>query len=312
MKRLFLTITLAAVSVFTLMAEEKTKVYEFGDITRINSGFLYGLHVTEGTSGKVTIVYESEYEKHLSVKYIDRESKLVLGLNDIPKKFKKGSQPVIHVYLEMDKIDEVQLSGGAASASFNGEFNGENVLISAGGTAKLSDLKLQCRNLDLRCSGASNASIDGKVADGMEAELSGASKCDMNISAQELECKISGASSLTNIGDMAKCDVECSGASQFVNEGDIQEGDMECSGASTLKLDGTGSRLDLEGSGACKINTKDFTASDVKLELSGACHATVYADKSLKYSVSKTSKLTYFGNAEPVNLDETGNVVKGN
>ena len=34
MKRLFLTIALAAISVFGLMAEEKTEVYEFGDITR--------------------------------------------------------------------------------------------------------------------------------------------------------------------------------------------------------------------------------------------------------------------------------------
>ena len=78
MKRLFLTIAFAAISVFGLMAEEKTEVYEFGDITRIDSGFLYQIHITEGTSGKVTIVYESEYEKHLRVKYSKGESKLSL------------------------------------------------------------------------------------------------------------------------------------------------------------------------------------------------------------------------------------------
>ena len=79
-----------------------------------------------------------------------------------------------------------------------------------------------------------------------------------------------------------------------------------------LKLNGKGSKLDLEGSGACKINTKDFTAMDVMLELSGASNAAVYADKTLKYSVSRASKLTYYGNAEPINMDESSNVVKGN
>ena len=293
MKRLFLTIAFAAISVFGLMAEEKTEVYEFGDITRIDSGFLYQIHITEGTSGKVTIVYESEYEKHLRVKYSKGESKLSLGLNDIPNKFKRGSQPLIHVYLEMDRIDEVMTSGGGAGIFFDGDFTGEDVRLSASVASTISDLELHCRNLDLRCSGASKASVAGTVTDRMEVELSGASNADLKLSAQELECNISGASSFTNSGNLAGCEIECSGAS-------------------VVKLDGKGSRLDLEGSGACKINTRDFTAADVTLELSGASNAAVYAEKTLKYSVSRASKLTYYGNAEPVNMDESSNVVKGN
>lgn len=312
MKRLFLTIALAAISVLGLMAEEKTKVFEFGDITRIESGLLYQIHITEGTSGKVTLVYESDYEKHLKVKYGESESKLRLGLNDIPNKFKKGKQPVIHVYLEMDRIDEVVVAGGSAEAFFDGKFTGNDVRVAAGVAAAISDLNLECRNLDLTCSGASRASIKGSVADRMEIELSGASNADLNLAAKELECNISGASSFSNIGNIAECDIECSGASKFTNSGDIQVGNIECSGASLLKLNGKGSKLDLEGSGACKINTKDFTAMDVMLELSGASNAAVYADKTLKYIVSRASKLTYYGKAEPVNLDESDNVVKGN
>ncbi len=312
MKRLFLTIALAAISVFGLMAEEKTKVYEFGDITRLEAGFLYQLHITEGTSGKVKIVYESDYEKHLRVKYTESGSSLRLGLDEIPNKFKRGNQPHIHVYLEMDRIDEIMISGGGSVAFFDGEFTGEDVQLSLGAAATLSDLNLQCKNLDMTCSGASNASITGIVMNGVEVELSGASSSNLNISAQELECNLSGASSLTNNGDIVKCDIECSGASKFTNNGDIQDGDMECSGASALKLEGKGSRLDLEGSGACKINTRNFKAHDVRLELSGASNAAVYAEKTLKYSVSRTSKLTYYGNADLFNMDESGNVVKGN
>ena len=293
MKRLFLTIALAAISVFGLMAEEKTKVYEFGEITRIESGFLYQIHITEGTSGKVRIVYESDYEKHLRVKYSGSESKLRLGLNDLPNKFKRGNQPHIHVYLEMDRVDEIITTGGGAGVFFDGDFTGDDVRVAASVAATVSDLKLQCRNLDLTCSGASKASVSGTVTNSLEVEFSGASNGNLNISAQELECNISGASSFINSGNIAKCDIECSGAS-------------------VVKLDGKGSRLDLEGSGSCKINTRNFIASDVILELSGASTASVYAEKSLKYSVSRTSKLTYYGNAEPVNMYESGNVVKGN
>lgn len=311
MKRLFLTIALAAISVFGLMAEEKTKVYEFGDITRIESGFLFQIHVTEGTSGKVTIVYESDYEKHLRVKYGENESKLRLGLNEIPNKFKRGNQPVIHVYLEMDRIEEIMTTGGGAGIFFDGDFTGEDVRLSAGVASSISDLELQCRNLDLTCSGASRASIKGTVMDSMEIELSGASNADLNLSAQELDCNLSGASSFANRGNITECNIECSGASKFTNNGDIQDGNIECSGASVLKLSGKGSKLDLEGSGACKINTRDFTAMNVMLELSGASNAAVHADKTLKYIVSRASKLTYYGNAEPINLDESENVVKG-
>ncbi len=312
MKRLFLTIALAVLSVFGLMAEEKTKIYEFGDITRIESGFLYQIHITEGTSGKVTIVYESDYEKHLRVRYSESESKLRLGLNEIPVRFKRGSQPHIHVYLEMDRVDELMTTGGGAGIFFDGDFTGENVRVAAGVAATISDLKLQCRNLDLTCSGASRASVSGTVANSLDIEFSGASSGNMNISAQKLECNLSGACSLTNDGDIAKCDIECSGASKFINNGNIEDGNVECSGASAVELNGKGSRLDLEGSGACKINTRDFIASDVILELSGASTASVYAEKSLKYSVSRTSKLTYYGNAEPIDMYESGNVVKGN
>lgn len=312
MKRLFLTIALAVLSVFGLMAEEKTKIYEFGDITRIESGFLYQIHITEGTSGKVTIVYESDYEKHLRVKYGESESKLRLALNEIPNRFKRGNQPVIHVYLEMDRIDEVMVSGGAAEAFFDGNFTGDNVRLAAGVAAAISDLKIECRNLELTCSGASKASVTGTVMDRMEIELSGATNADLKLSAQELEGNLSGASSLSNNGNITECDIECSGASKFTNNGEIQDGRIECSGASVLKLTGKGSRLDLEGSGASKINAKNFTAMDIMLELSGASNADVYAEKTLKYIVSRASKLTYYGNAEPVNLDESENVVKGN
>lgn len=291
MKKLLLTIAVATLSSLVLMAEEKTKVYEFGDITRIEASFLYEVHITEGTSGKVKVVYEGDYEKHLRVKYRESETMLLLELNDIPKKFKRGDQPYINVYIEMDHIDAITLMG-AGKAFFEGEFTSDNLRIAMSGASGLSGLDVRGYRLDLNFSGASRAGITGSFKKGAEIEMSGATKGKLRIDTPELNGELSGACSLTF-------------------EGNIDDCELECSGACKVELSGKGKQIDLEGSGACVLNTRNFTAEDVDLELSGASRAEVYAEKTLRYDVSTVSKLTYYGNAELFNLNND-NVVKGN
>lgn len=291
MKKLLLAIAVATLSSLVLMAEEKTKVYEFGDITRIEASFLYEVHITEGTSGKVKVVYEGDYEKHLRVKYRESETMLLLELNDIPKKFKRGDQPYINVYIEMDHIDAITVMG-AGKAFFEGEFTSDNLRIAMSGASGLSGLDVRGYRLDLNCSGASRAGITGSFKKGAEIEMSGATKGKLRIDTPELNGELSGACSLTF-------------------EGNIDDCELECSGACKVELSGKGKQIDLEGSGACVLNTRNFTAEDVDLELSGASRAEVYAEKTLRYDVSTVSKLTYYGNAELFNLNND-NVVKGN
>ena len=277
MKRLFLTIALAAVSVFGLMAEEKTKVYEFGDITRLEAGFLYQLHITEGTSGKVKIVYESDYEKHLRVKYTKSGSSLRLGLDDIPNKFKRGNQPHIHVYLEMDRIDEIMISGGGSDAFFDGEFTGEDVDISLGVAANLSSLKLHSTDLNVSCSGASKAYIDAVASNGVNVEMSGASRGEFNITAKEMEVELSGAT-----------DVRIKGTIH-------EKAEVELSGASEIELEGSVKDFKFEASGASSIYAKDFIAFNARGQLSGASKGKIYAEKSIVYDNSKASKIQIYG-----------------
>lgn len=290
MKKLLLTIA-ASLAFLALDAEEKTKVYEFGDITRLEVSFLYDVHITEGTSGKVTVVYESDYEKHLRVKYRESDSQLLLHLNDIPKKFKRGDQPHINVYIEMDHIDAITLMG-AGKAFFDGEFKSDDLRIDMSGAAGLSGLEVKGENLIMNCSGAVKAGITGNFDRRAGIEMSGAAKGSLCINTPELSGELSGACSLAYEGEADDCEFECSGACR-------------------LELSGKGKRLDLEGSGACRLNTRNFAADAVGLELSGASKADVYAGKVLKYDVARTCKLTYFGDPELINLSNDENVVKG-
>lgn len=291
MKKLLLAIAFALVSILALNAEEKTKVYSFDDITRIEAGFLYRVHIKEGRSGKVEVVYESEYERHIRVKYRENEKKLVLELNDIPNKFKKGNQPYVYVYIEMDHIDEITLTG-ASKASFDGNFTADNLQLSISGAAEISGLNVNGKSIGMDFSGASKAEISGDFTGEVEMEISGASNGKFNISSAALDAELSGAGNILYTGNIKECGIECSGASK-------------------IQLSGKGSKVSIEGSGACNIDARDFTAEDVGIELSGVSKAKVNAGKILKYNISRTSKMTYFGDPELINLNDDDNVVKG-
>lgn len=293
MKRLLLTFAVIMSAVLTSNAEETTKTYSFEDITKIEVGFLYEVYVTPGNSDKVKVVYDSEYEKHLRVKYKGHESKLELQLNDIPNKFKRGGhQPSIQVYLEMSDIEEIIVMG-AGKIFFDGAFKAKDLNIGMSSAAKLSLQNIHGRDMTFSCSGACNADISGCFQK-VDADISGAAKCNLSIEADIFNGELSGAAKLAAV--MRSFCKLC---------------EIECSGAAKLELKGIGGRLDIEGSGACDIDTHYFEAEISEVELSGASKAKVYANKTLMYNVSRASKMIHYGNAALVNMNVDDNVVKG-
>ena len=120
MKKLFITLAAAVIAMLAANAEEKEKVYDFGEITSINAGFSYEINVTHGRSDKVKVVYDSEMEDLLEIKYSSTTKSLNLFVkNDIQKMFKNKSRNAtrVQVYLEMKDIKSIDLSG-AAKATF--------------------------------------------------------------------------------------------------------------------------------------------------------------------------------------------------
>ena len=66
MKRLIITLAAAVLALSAANAEEKTKTYNFGDITGISAGGIYQIHVTEGKSDKVKVVYDDDIDALIS------------------------------------------------------------------------------------------------------------------------------------------------------------------------------------------------------------------------------------------------------
>ena len=290
MKRTLIAFILV-LAAYTANAEEKTRSYEFKNVTGIEAGYTYDIHVTQGKSDVVTIVYESTYEDYMTVNFSERTGVLRLGMDDMPMRLIKEKGQSIKVYLDMRQVLDIDLSA-AANITFEGNFTTTDLEIELSGAARLNDLTIKGNSMSADFSGAAYGYIEGTFTDEAEFEISGAAKVTYN-------------------GKSARMEGDLSGAARF--EGDIYTDicSIECSGAANARMEGTAKTMEIDGSGACSINAKDFVSEKINISLSGACNAKVHATKTLTHDISRTCKMTYYGDAKLQNMAEDSNIVKG-
>ena len=101
-------------------------------------------------------------------------------------------------------------------------------------------------------------------------------------------------------------------ASPTTLSGDYKDTDIRCSGASSVQIEGSADNGEYECSGASRIEAREFVVKNLKTVLSGASKAEVHATTNLTYSVSRSCKITYYGDAVLKNLSPDSNVIKGN
>ncbi len=91
-----------------------------------------------------------------------------------------------------------------------------------------------------------------------------------------------------------------------ISDFDGHEFTFRLSGACDLKMDGKVDKLDIKISGAGDVDTTDLKAKDVKVNISGAGNAEVYAEDSLRGRISGVGNLTYYGDPEDTNTSVSG------
>lgn len=292
MKRFFMIMAVMTAAVFTLNAQEKTKTQKFGDIKSIDAGYTYKVYVTEGSSKEVKLVYDAALEDYMRVSYSALGSELVLGMDELPRRLRGGDFSNIKVYVSMDMIDDIELSG-ASSISFEGSYKAEGLDVDLSGASSLSGLMVTADYMSMDCSGAASFNVDGVFKGDVEMELSGAANGRFSGSGTGFEGEFSGACNLDADLDFKNCAIDCSGASKVELGGEVE-------------------RLSVDGSGACSIDAKDLKTEYASVDLSGASKAKVYADKELRYDIPRSCKITYYGNAKLINISDDNNVVRGN
>ena len=119
-------------------------------------------------------------------------------------------------------------------------------------------------------SGASRSKITGfNDLKTLDLELSGASKCDIEVKAEKIVLNVSGAVTLDLVGSADRMEGEISGATSMrAYEFPVKEASLQISGASNVKINVT-RKIDLDVSGASTVRYKGGSNS-VRSSTSGA------------------------------------------
>jgi len=129
----------------------------------------------------------------------------------------------------------------------------------------------------LRLAGATRSMVRGfSSQEGLDLNLSGASRLDVDMEAGEAKCEVSGASRVS---------------------GSMKVGDAEftLSGASRAELSGSANNVILSAWGASKLDLADFTLNDASVHLKGASRAMINVNGKLDLDMSGASRLNYIG-----------------
>ena len=82
--------------------------------------------------------------------------------------------------------------------------------------------------------------------------------------------------------------------------------EVDVSGAGSVNLSGEVDRFRADLSGAGSINAKELKAKDVRVSVSGAASADVYAKDYLDASVSGVGSISYYGDPAKTKTDVSG------
>jgi len=143
----------------------------------------------------------------------------------------------------------------------------------------------------------------GLEGEKVEVELSGASDFYGDIDADEVDIDVSGASNF--YGDILADEIEMnlSGSSDIEGHVTAENLDLDLSGASDATLEGQVTKLYIDLEGASNIEKKivgnkyALVCDQCEGEMSGASHAYIHCDGSIKVNLSGASDLHFTGTA---------------
>lgn len=241
------------------------------------------VNLVKSDSYKVEVTLPRELEEYLLVRV--EEGELKIGWRNFPSKFLKNTGDwTCEAEISMPVLRELEMSG-TTRLQCNDTF----------------DLGRGEFSLDL--SGASNAGQLNVNAWKLEADISGATSCNINGDFGEAELEISGASKGTFTINAERLEAEVSGAANTTIDGIFGMADIEATGACNLRLKGVVGRLKASASGAAKFKAMEAVAEDAVLQASGAAICEVNVIRSIVIDeATGASKIRY---KAPENVNAT-------
>ena len=259
---LFAENTSAASSTEAASDNYTTKDYNFQGFTKLDVGGRFDVILTKSSNYSVKITIPAEAENLIAVRVEEGTLKIGWNRNFTERWQKKLDDMTFTAEISMPVLKELEMAG-ATSFECDDKFTLENdeFSLDISGASRVKCLKINARELDAEVSGASHCDLYGSFSRA-EIEVSGAGTASFEITADDLDLDISGA---------ATCDVE----------GEFGNVIADVSGASTVNLTGSAERLSADVSAASKLRAKSLEVKDVTVEATGASHCTVNATRSM-------------------------------
>ena len=267
----------------TANANELVKNYPARGIRKIEASQIFTINVTKGKTDGIKLVFKggsAKYEKYVKVETQSGKLSLSIENNNVRN---KSHMDGIEVYLSMETIEEIELSGVCILNT-----RAEDVY--------------NPRDLKIELSGVSKASINANCLN-MEVELSGHSALTYCGNATYIDCELSGTS-VANIKSGASAEVkfEASGVSSinYTSAATVDYLFVEESGSCSINLNGKAEKAKYDISGASSLNAKNLIAEEVMVEVSGVSKAVVFAAQHLEWSASGMANVTYYGSPKRI------------
>ena len=181
---------------------------------KIDVGSAFKVHLSQGTTQSVVVEVDDEYINN--VKTTVKNGTLYIKLKGIKMSLKNRNIAVMNVYITIPTINSITASGAAKLLVETPIKSSGKVSLDLSGAAQLSNVALTCKEL--------------------AAELSGASKCGINLTADIVTVDISGAGSLVLSGKVDKVAVDASGAAKVdINNLAYNTSDIDSSAAARVR-----------------------------------------------------------------------------
>lgn len=105
---------------------------------------------------------------------------------------------------------------------------------------------------------------------------------------------------------LADFKITASGGADIYMDVNIEQLKMNTSGGSDIKIKGTTNTMHATASGGSDINARELKAQKVTVNSSGGADATVWAEREIIANASGGSDITYIGNPQHKQLNESG------
>ena len=188
--------TMLSISSFAALKQER-KVESF---TKIKVGTAFKVYLTQGSNQSVVIEIDDEYVDDVKTTVTNGTLDVSLSSNS---KSKNRNIRTMNVYITVPNIEALHATAASkvefqTPISCNGAF-----LLNVDGAAQLKETSIKCKDLNINISGAGKCSL-AVTADNVDIEASGASKVELNGTAKQLDVDASGASKVDVLG--LKCE----------------------------------------------------------------------------------------------------------